>query len=250
MEVLAINKALYTPYYIQLRDILSREIDQQRWKVGEQIPSELELCDTFNVSRTVVRQALQDLVMAGKLVREKGRGTFVAKPKVRETLMQNLVGLYETTQARGQSLETRVLRLVRIAPSDVVREQLGLGPDEDVIVLRRLRSVDGAPLSLDLTYLPYRLVPQLLEEDLARNSLYSLIEDKYGFRIAKGRRTIEAMRAEGDVAQLLQIEAGDAVLLLTSVSYLDSGQAIEYFESIHPGNRSRFEVDVMRERTF
>src|SRR5690349_16639345 len=155
--------------------------------------------------------------------------------------MQNLVGLYETTQARGQLLETRVLRLVRIAPSDVVREQLGLGPAEDVIVLRRLRSVDGAPLSLDLTYLPYRLVPQLLEEDLARNSLYSLIEDKYGFRIAKGRRTIEAMRAEGDVAQLLQIEAGDAVLLLTSVSYLDSGQAIEYFESIHPGNRSRFE---------
>ncbi len=250
MAVLGIDKTTYTPYYIQLRDILSHEISQQHWKPGDQIPSEPELCEMFHVSRTVVRQALQDLVNQGKLVREKGRGTFVAKPKVSETLMQSLAGLYETTQLRGQHLNTIVLRCERVAPTDLVSEKLGLGPHEDVIVLRRLRIVDDAPLSLDLTYLPYRLVPGLLEEDLAKESLYSLIEDKYGFRIASGHRTIEAMRVDAEAAELLHIEEGDAVLLLTSVSYLDNGQAIEYFEAIHPGNRSRFEVDVVRKRTF
>ncbi len=250
MAVLGIDKTTYTPYYIQLRDFLSHEISQQRWQPGDQIPSEPELCDMFNVSRTVVRQALQDLVNQGKLVREKGRGTFVAKPKVSETLMQSLTGLYETTRSRGQRLKTIVLRCERVAPSDLVSEKLRLGLDEDVIVLRRLRIVDDAPLSLDLTYLPYRLVPQLLEEDLTNESLYSLIEDKYGLRITSGHRTIEAMRADPEAAQLLQLEEGDPVLLLTSVSYLDNGQAIEYFESVHPGNRSRFEVDVVRKHTF
>jgi GntR family transcriptional regulator len=246
MAVLEIDKHNYTPYYIQLRDILSHEISQRRWLPGEQIPSEPELCGMFNISRTVVRQALQDLVNQGKLVREKGRGTFVAKPKLSETLMQSLTGLHETTRSRGQRLETIVLRFERAVPSELVAEKLRLGSGEDVIVLRRLRSVDDAPLSLDLTYVPYRLVPQLLTEDLGRESLYSLIEDKYGLRIATGHRTIEALHADVETAQLLQIEEADAVLLLTSVSYLDSGQAIEYFEAIHPGKRSRFEVDVVR----
>jgi GntR family transcriptional regulator len=248
MEGLTIDKSTYTPYYIQLREILSHEIDQDRWRVGEQIPSEQELCDAFDVSRTVVRQALQDLVNAGKLFKEKGRGTFVAKPKVTETLMQDLTGLYENTKSRGQQLTTIVLRCARVVPSDLVRERLGLGPGEDAIVLRRLRIVDDAPLSLDLTYLPYRLVPQLLEEDLSKDSLYSLIEDKYGLRISSGHRTIEATLADTETSQLLQIGEGDAVLLLTSVSYLDDGRAIEYFESAHPANRSRFEVDVVRRR--
>lgn len=246
MAVLGIDKNTHTPYYIQLRDILSHEISQQRWQPGDQIPSEPDLCEMFNISRTVVRQALQDLVHQGKLVREKGRGTFVARPKLSETLMQSLAGLYETTRSRGQRLKTTVLRCERAAPSPLVAEKLELGPCEDVIVLRRLRVVDDAPLSLDLTYVPYRLVPQLLTEDLANQSLYALIEDKYGLRIASGHRTIEAMRADAETAALLQIEEGDAVLLLTSVSYLDNGQAIEYFEAVHPGNRSRFEVDVVR----
>jgi len=79
--------------------------------------------------------------------------------------------------------------------------------------------------------------------------LYALIEQSYGLRIAVGHRTVEAIGADQRAAKLLHLNEGDPILLLTSVSYLDTGQPIEYFEAQHPGNRSRFEVSLIREHT-
>ncbi len=245
----AIDKTSPLPYYVQLRNILADEIARGTWKFNDQIPSEPEMCDMFDISRTVVRQALKDLVNEGKLIREKGRGTFVAKPKSTENLIQNLTGLYETARARGDAIRTRVLRFDRIQPPDYVAEKLDLGPGEDVIVLDRLRYINGEPRSLDITYLPYKLVPELLDDDLSTQSLYELIEDKYKLTIVSGHRTVEAIKADRRAAELLRLEPGEPVLLLTSVSYLDDHRVIEYFEAQHPGRRSRFEVDLVRKRS-
>ncbi len=249
MALQSIDKSSNLPRHAQLRRILADEINRGNWQPNYQIPSEPELCSLFQVSRTVVRQALEDLVNEGKLVRQKGKGTFVARPKTSDNLIQSLSGFYEAAVARGQTLRTQVLRFARIQPAEYVREKLELEEGQDVIALDRLRFIDDEPRSLVVTYLPYHIVSDLLTEDMRHQSLYALLEDKYNLRIVGGHRTVEAIAADSQAAPLLQLVEGDPILLLTSLSYLANGQVIEYFEAQHPGNRSRFEVNLVRERS-
>jgi GntR family transcriptional regulator len=129
-----------------------------------------------------------------------------------------------------------------------VAAHLGLEPGTSVIVIERLRFVQGEPIVLVTTYLPYALCPKVLDEDLSRQSLYALLEQEYGLVIARGRRTLEAVPANEYEAPLLQVEKGAPLVLLDSVSYLDDGTPIEYYHALHRGDRSRFEVELIRIR--
>lgn len=98
------------------------------------------------------------------------------------------------------------------------------------------------------TYLPYNICPNLVDEDLSTQSLYAVLEKKYGLELSHGRRTIEAVAANQYEAQLLGIAEGAPLVLLDSVSYLKDGRPIEYFHAVHRGDRSKFEVEVVRVR--
>src|SRR6188508_2533234 len=95
------ERATRVPYYAQLQEILAEQIRQGTWPPGHLLPSEAELCARFGVSRTVVRQALSELVHEGLIVREQGKGSFVAQPKISEGLVQRLTGFYEDMAQRG-----------------------------------------------------------------------------------------------------------------------------------------------------
>jgi GntR family transcriptional regulator len=83
------------PFYIQLKEILETRITQGEWQPGDRLPSEQELCDAYDVSRTVVRQTLLKMESDGLIVKHRGKGSFVAKPKIRENLVQKLTGFYQ-----------------------------------------------------------------------------------------------------------------------------------------------------------
>jgi len=243
-----INRQIPLPYYYQLEEILREEIESGKWLVDQKIPSEAELCEAFNVSRTVVRQAISELVAKGLLYRRKGKGTFVAKPKINESLIQNLTGFYEDMVARGLTPVTQVLAQKTSPASKKVAEKLGIPEGTPVIEIERLRSVNDQPIVLVTTYLPYELCTGLLQEDLTNQSLYHLLEYKYDLRIARGRRTIEAVAANEREAHLLQVKRNAPLVLLDSVSYLEDGRPIEYFHALHRGDRARFEVELIRMR--
>ena len=97
----AIQKDSPLPLYFQLKELLRQEIESGHWQPGQRIPSEAELCHAFDISRSVVRQALTELEYQGLLYREQGKGTFVAQPKISESLMQDLSGFYEDMVAKG-----------------------------------------------------------------------------------------------------------------------------------------------------
>jgi len=234
------------PYYYQLEGFLREQIQHGTWKPGEKIPSEAELCAAFDVSRTVVRQALNELVQEGVLYRRKGKGTFVSEPKIRESLVQHLTGFYEDTVALGLKPSTKVLEQKVIPAAPKIADALGLEEGDPVIMIDRLRFVDGEPILLVITYVPYRLCPELVNEDVSTQSLYAILEKKYGLELIYGRRTLEAVAATKEEAELLQIEEGDPIVLLRSISYLKDGGPIEYFKAIHRGDRSRFEVELFR----
>jgi GntR family transcriptional regulator len=84
-SLLVIDRSSPVPYYAQVKELIRRRIELGEWPVGDQLPVDADLCRMFEVSRTVVRQALRDLSDEGIVSRRKGKGTFVAEPKIGES---------------------------------------------------------------------------------------------------------------------------------------------------------------------
>jgi GntR family transcriptional regulator len=244
----SINFESNIPYYIQLIEVLKEKISKGEWKPNDQLPSEPELCSLYGVSRTVVRQALREIELEGLIIRRKGKGTFVAEPKINESLVQRLTGFYQDMVDRGHKPITKVLMFEVQPASSKVSKYLGLESGTPVFCIERLRYVQDEPILLVTTYIPYAICPRLEEYDLSNQSLYAVLEKEFGLVISHGRRTIEAVTANEREALLLRVEENDPLLLLDSVTYLEDGTPIEYYHAIHRGDRSRFEVELVRIR--
>lgn len=241
-----IDRDSYIPLYIQVIDALSEYIEVNELPPDYQLPAEVDLCETFDVSRTVVRQALRELEHKGLIYRVKGRGTFVSKPKIHESLFQELTGFYQDMVAKGHKPTSKVLLQEKINAPNNVAEYLGLQPGAPVIQIDRLRFVNGEPVVFVTTYLPYDLCPELMDVDLSERSLYSYLENQLGLIIDRGRRTLEAVGAGERESQLLEIAMGSPLIMLDSVSYMPDGTPLEYFHALHRGDRARFETELVR----
>jgi GntR family transcriptional regulator len=180
--------------------------------------------------------------------RRKGKGTFIAPPKISEGLVQKLTGFHQDMVERGQRTSTKVLHRNVIPASETVARFLSLAPGVEVIDLLRLRSVNDEPIQMVTSYIPLVICPALATVDLTDRSLYEFMEAACGVFIARGRRYIEAVLANETEAALLGIERGAPLLMLDSVSFTESGQAVEYYHALHRGDRSRFEVELLRTR--
>jgi len=241
-----IERESYIPLYIQVIDALVEYIEGNNLESGYQLPGEAELCRLFDVSRTVIRQALQELEYKGLIYRTKGKGTFVAKPKIHEGLFQELTGFYQDMETRGHKPESKVLKQAKVKASKKVAAFLGIEEGDPVIQIDRLRYVNKEPIVLVTTYLPYQICPDLLEVDLSQRSLYEFLEKEHEVVIARGRRTLEAVGASKVEAELLDVPVGAPLILLDSVSYLADDTPVEYYHALHRGDRSRFETELIR----
>ena len=235
------------PYYFQLRELIRAEIDDGRWPHGARIPSEHELCEMLDVSRTVVRQALGGLVDEALLRRRKGLGTFVAEPKISGALIQRLTGFHEDMLGRGFTPRTRVLEQGVVPADELVADRLGIPASDPVVRIERMRSIAETPIVLVTTYLPHDLVQGLEDAELTNRSLYQTLDREFGLHIAHGRRMLEAVAADRRDARWLDVHEGEPMLFLRSVTYLQNGRAIEYYEARHRGDRTVLEVDLVRD---
>lgn len=242
---MSIDRDSHLPYYQQLKAALTEQIRRGEWRPGDLMPSEAELGKSFEVSRTVVRQALNEMTHEGLVVRQKGKGTFVAQPKISSRgLVQSLEGFYQDMADRGVPVLTRVLEQKMEPAEGEVAANLGLEPLTPVTKLVRLRFVEDEPIVLVASYLPYELCRELIHADLERGSLYAFLLQECGLQIGRGSRRIEAVGAGEREAEALQVELGAPLIRLKSVSYTPEGIALEYFDAVFRGDRSRFEVEI------
>jgi len=239
----SIDRQSAAPMYDQLRQLIVDGIAADGLQPGDLLPGEHRLCELYGISRTVVRQALAQLEHEGVVERVKGKGTFVARPKTSESLVHTLVGLYDDVESRGGHVRSDVLRHEVSAADGEVAAALGVAPGAEVVVLERLRHVDGEPWSLSITWMPAEVGATTLGADLAEGSLYRLLAAN-GIVAVSGVRSAEATVASHEQAGHLGVSAGSALLRLRSVSRDASGRAIEYFIAHHRGDRSRFEFQL------
>jgi GntR family transcriptional regulator len=236
------------PFYIQLMDILRENINQGTWQPGDQLPGEHTLCEAYEVSRTVVRQALRELELEDLIYRRKGKGSYVSEPKISGGLAQKLTGFYQDMEERGHHPISQVLRQTVVPASTNIAQQLEINPGTPVVELQRLRFVQDEPIVLVTSYLPHVLCPGLEDIDFRERSLYEYLETTHHLIIASGRRYIEAVAADEREAEVLQVEIGAPLIFLDSVSYLEDKTPMECYHALHRGDRSRFEVALVRIR--
>ena len=238
-----IDRQAPTPMYRQLRNTIVDEISRLELRAGDMISGEHALCERFGVSRTVVRQALAQLEQQGLIVRVKGKGTFVARQKTPEGLVHTLAGLYEEVASRGGHVHSEVRRQEIAAADDEVAEALHVQVDSPVVVIERLRYVEGEPWSWTTTFLPVAVGALVLDADLSDQSLYALLAD-HGVRAVRGVRSAEAVSADREQGRLLRVGDGQALLVLRSVGFDEDDRPMEYFVAFHRGDRSRFEFQL------
>jgi GntR family transcriptional regulator len=232
------------PFYYQLMQLLESEIRAGAWSAHALIPSEYDLCAQYGVSRTVVRQALGELVAKGLLYRVKGKGTFVAPRKLQEKFIQRAEGFYDEMTQQGLTVRSSVLEQHVQPPPPHVQEQLALPDGSLTIKIGRLRFIEEQPLQVVTTYIPQLLCPGLELVDLTRASLYAVLRQRYGLAVASGTRTLEAIEAQQPITKLLAVPKGKALFKMTSISYLVDGRPFEYYEAWHRGDRSKFEIEL------
>jgi len=203
-----------------------------------------KLAAQFDVSRTTVRQALAELTVEGRLLRVQGKGTFVAKPKVAQLL--ELASYTEGMRAHGLHPQTKILDIGYVTADEPLAELIGVRPGGRALRIHRLRLADGEPMSIDTSHLPARRFPGLRKQLERHRSLYETLGSAYGIQLAEAQETIETVLADPHDAQLLEVDAGLPLLLLSRHAFDVTGEPVEWAQSWYRGDRYKFVTRLRR----
>ena len=241
------NPSTRLPLYAQVEDVLVARISNGALPVGAQLPSEEDLIHEFKVSRTTIRMTIQNLVRQGLVEIRRGRGTFVASPKMVQELTA-LTGFAEDMRVLGRTPTARVLSREVVPASPLVAEKLALPAGSKVVRIRRVRLSDGVPLSFDETYLPEELGRRVMTDDLAKEPIFTLLEERYDTPLVEAEYVLEAATAESAIAMALGVSAGSPIFLIERTSYTSGHRAVDYERLHYRGDYIRFKTRLTRRR--
>src|SRR5215510_8850894 len=244
-QIITLSKDLPIPLYHQLKTLLLEQIRTGEMKPNDRLPAEDELAATHGVSKATVRQALNELAVAGVLRREQGRGTFVAEPKLAQG-PREMTSFTDEMRSRGLLPTSKVLKQEVIKAEADVAEKLQIAEGFEVMMLKRLRLADGEPMGIQTAYISLSLAPQLDQEDFTDASLYAALERKYGLWPARAQESYVAVLLDRAEAKLLKVAVASPALSAERVSYLNSGQPLELTYSIMRGDRYKIVLDLTR----
>ncbi len=240
----SINRMDGIPRYVQIRESLREEVKSKRLLPGAKLPSEDEMAVQFGVSRMTIRQGIADLIEEGILYRRHGVGTFVAQPMISRDHTR-LTNFFESSQANNVAATMRVLIAELLPASLKVSKALSLKEGELAIHFKTLRLADGVPLTVHDAYVPYKLFPQLLQEDLESRHLWDFME-QYGYPVKRAVQRLEAHEADEENAKLLEIEVGAPILFKERIVYTEDGTPVEFTYCHNRGDRYSLTVSLTR----
>ncbi|MCE1252640.1 MAG: GntR family transcriptional regulator [Anaerolineae bacterium] len=230
--------------YAQIREALRQEINAKRLLPGQKLPSEDELAAQFGVSRMTVRQGISDLLDEGLLYRKHGVGTFIAQPQIARD-HSRLSNFFESSLANHVEAAMRVL-VSEILPAKLkIGKALALEEGDLVIHIKTLRSANGIPVTVHDAYVPYKLFPRLLKEDLVSHHIWDYM-GQYGYPVKRAVQRLEAREADEKLSKLLGIEAGAPTLYKERTVYAEDGTPVEFTYCYNRGDRYSLTVTLSR----
>ncbi len=223
--------------------MLREQIELGDLKPGELVPSENLLCRKYDLSRNTVIQAIQKLSNEGLLLRQQGRGTFVADKK---TFHEFTTTLSFKSEVLGmKKVPETILKVAKeITSPDHLCKLFQISIECRVYFIQRLRIIDGQPFAFQTSYLPKVMCPDLLSKDLEKESLFGLLTETYLLKISHADEIIICSKADKFESSELRINEGDPVFRLERKTYLNDGKMIEFVNTILPGARCNIHINL------
>lgn len=230
------------PLHHQVYLDLTAALDAAEWQPGDRLPTERDLAERYGCSLITVRRALSELVREQRLERTRGRGTFVLHPRIDRDFAGDL-SFTQEMERLGLAPETRVIGARPESAGEAVATALDIPLGSPTLYLERLRLAGGEPLLLEQAHLAAERFPGLLASDLERGSLYDLLTERYGVRIARAREFMEPVLLRAREARLLDRKPGTPALLIEGIASTADGRPIEFGRTFVRGDRTRYYVE-------
>jgi GntR family transcriptional regulator len=229
---------MHKPTYIQVKENIQSKIQSGELVPGDALPSERTLAEQFGLSRMTVRAALSELVSAGALYREQGRGTFVSARKMKQS---NIASFSETVRAMGFEPSTKIIEFsVTLPPEDIAGKLMVEGK---VYRAMRLRLADDIPVAIEEVFLPLNIAPGLKLVDL-KASLYKLINQTFLHNIGSADSSVSAMHPSAKQQEYLRIDRNTPVLKIDSLYYSVSGEPLYYERALYRADMYEYNIRI------
>ncbi len=227
--------------YALIKNDIVQAIKTKQLNTDDKILSEAKLCKKYNVSRITVTRAINELVAEDYLYRIQGKGTFVKGKQLSEGVSQ-LSSFTKRMKEKKLKLETRVLETTSVTMPVKMANFFNLPSDKNVILLKRLRIVDGKLLCLSIAYLMPEIFYWTTLEDMEHESLYDLLENKYDFKLGNATQEFEFGYLNEKNAKFLEISSQDPCLKLSLYSTLSDGRPAQFEETYYIGSKYAYQL--------
>jgi GntR family transcriptional regulator len=248
--VTALESGEGIPKYIQIARILRERIQRQEYAPGGQIPTEVELCETYQVSRITVREAINKLVQEGWLDRRQGKGTYVVHQKLRRNIAK-VYSFSSDMRQLGMAPRSRVLSLrVEEAPAVIVDRMKLPETNRRVTRITRVRIANDVPVLIETAMIPEYLCPGLVERDFETGSLYRILTEEYRLMPHHAEETYEAIILSKEDAVILERDPAppQPAFAIQRVTYLENGIPIEYGTSVGRGDLLTLAINMVADK--
>jgi GntR family transcriptional regulator len=231
------------PLYRQIAAEILAKLTAGELAPGDRVPSEPELAETYGVARMTARKAIESLVLDGKLTRHKGRGTFVAQPKMPYPA-PTVFSFTRAMQGLGLEVTTKLLDLHTTEADADLAADLRIREGDEVLHVRRLRLVSGEPVAIHSSYMAKEYLTGLLAADLLTRPIAEAMARVGNERVAASHDYLEAIAAEPEVAHLLDIEPGEPIQFICGVGYSSTGKPVLATRAWYRADRFRFRLSA------
>lgn len=240
-----LDKTIPIPLYFQLQNWILDEIKKGTYQVGQCIPTENQLREMFQVSRTTVRQAINKLIESGWLARNGTKGTVVTVPGKKVTSIRIMEPFNRQIIRAGQEPRTEVLRLQIISADEFLSEKLNIAAGEKVIAMFRRRFADNVAVMTLQSYLPYKLCSFILDHDFTTESLYEVLTMKEETKPYGVKQIVEAEVPTAEDLKMFDIDTIKPILSFRCLDRNRNGEIVSYNLLRYRGDYMQFEVDVV-----
>ena len=231
----------FVPNYYRIERHLREGIRSGVLKPGDPVPAESQLCQQFSISRTTVRHALARLVFEGLIERHRGRGSFVAEPRLEHS--KPFLSFEEEMLARGATTSIKLLGMRTESAEGKVAENLGLADGTAIIVLERLRFVNGQVVGYEIRYLPKQIGDALTTDEIHNQPLVPALRRILGKPRTRLHLKVTASTARREEARVLETKVGAPVLIREHIWYFEPEGPMQYGKSVFRGDRYQMSVD-------
>lgn len=233
------------PLYEQLVSQIREKINNGNLCPGDIVPSESELCDRYNISRSTVRQALGILEKEGYVVRRRGKGTFISEPKICRKL-DSIYSFSTEMKERGLKPHSKILTFEIVKAPLAVALKMNLNVEELTLFIVRIRLADNKPMLIESTYIPIHLAHGITKSALENASLYELIYQSTGVSPYSALESYEPVCLQKQQAQYLESSENSCGFGIERLTYDKSNNIIEFTQSVMSGEKSRFEITLLQ----